>query len=134
MDVGFTLMSGHDQRRHLCLLSAMCGRLPAGKSKLHILEVRGGPRLQSTLGGHWMKLVQFALMTVTAMSVFSQFINVDARRRTNGLICTAILQRCRHCQSKFVYFAKTSEPDFAVIDFPAFFRVDLSGLIAAPSI
>jgi hypothetical protein len=25
-----------------------------------------------------------------------------------------------HCQSKFVYFAKTSEPDFAVIDFPAF--------------
>jgi hypothetical protein len=32
-----------------------------------------------------------------------------------------------HCQSKFVYFAKTSEPDFAVIDFPAFFRVDLSG-------
>ncbi len=24
------------------------------------------------------------------------------------------------CQSKFVYFAKTSEPDFAVIDFPAF--------------
>jgi hypothetical protein len=39
-----------------------------------------------------------------------------------------------HCQSKFVYFAKTSEPDFAVIDFPAFFRVDLSGLMAAPSI
>ena len=27
----------------------------------------------------------------------------------------------RQCQSKFVYFAKTSEPDFAVIDFPAFF-------------
>jgi hypothetical protein len=26
-----------------------------------------------------------------------------------------------HCQSKFVYFAKTSEPDFAAIDFPAFF-------------
>ncbi len=24
------------------------------------------------------------------------------------------------CQSKFVYFAKTSEPDFAVIDFLAF--------------
>ena len=39
-----------------------------------------------------------------------------------------------HCQSKFVYFAKTSEPDFAAIDFPAFFRVDLSGLMAAPSI
>ncbi len=26
----------------------------------------------------------------------------------------------RQCQSNFVYFAKTSEPDFAVIDFPAF--------------
>ncbi len=39
-----------------------------------------------------------------------------------------------HCQSKFVYFAKTSEPDFAVIDFPAFFRVYLSGSMAAPSI
>jgi hypothetical protein len=25
-----------------------------------------------------------------------------------------------HCQSKFFYFAKTSEPDFAAIDFPAF--------------
>jgi hypothetical protein len=32
-----------------------------------------------------------------------------------------------HCQSKFVYFAKTSKPDFVAIDFPAFFRVDLSG-------
>jgi len=42
--------------------------------------------------------------------------------------------RKRHCQSKFVYFAKTSEPDFVVIDFPAFFRVDLSGSMAAPSI
>jgi hypothetical protein len=40
----------------------------------------------------------------------------------------------RHCQSKFVYFAKTSEPDFAAIDFPAFLRVDLSGSMAAPSI
>ena len=40
----------------------------------------------------------------------------------------------RHCQSKFVYFAKASEPDSAVIDFPAFFRVDLSGSMAAPSI
>jgi hypothetical protein len=39
-----------------------------------------------------------------------------------------------HCQSKFVYFAKTSEPDFAAIDFPAFFRVDLSSSMAAPSI
>jgi hypothetical protein len=39
-----------------------------------------------------------------------------------------------HCQSKFVYFAKTSEPDFAAINFPAFFRVDLSGSMAAPSI
>jgi hypothetical protein len=39
-----------------------------------------------------------------------------------------------HCQSKFVYFAKTSEPDFAAIDYPAFFRVDLSGSMAAPSI
>jgi hypothetical protein len=39
-----------------------------------------------------------------------------------------------HCQSKFGYFAKTSEPDFAVIDFPAFFRVDLSGSMAATSI
>jgi hypothetical protein len=39
-----------------------------------------------------------------------------------------------HCQSKFVYFAKTSEPDFAAIDFPAFFCVDLSGSMAAPSI
>jgi hypothetical protein len=38
-----------------------------------------------------------------------------------------------HCQSKFVYFAKTSEPDFAVIDFPVF-RVDLSGSMAATSI
>jgi hypothetical protein len=40
----------------------------------------------------------------------------------------------RHCQSKFVYFAKMSEPDFAAIDFPAFFRVDLSGSVAALSI
>jgi len=40
----------------------------------------------------------------------------------------------RHCQSKFVYFATTSEPDFVAIDFPAFFRVDLSGSMAAPSI
>jgi hypothetical protein len=39
-----------------------------------------------------------------------------------------------HCQSKFVYFAKTSEPDFAAIDFPACLRVDLSGSMAAPSI
>jgi hypothetical protein len=39
-----------------------------------------------------------------------------------------------HCQSKFVYFAKMSEPDFAAIDFPAFFRGDLSGSMAAPSI
>jgi hypothetical protein len=39
-----------------------------------------------------------------------------------------------HCQSKFVYFAKMSKPDFAAIDFPAFFRVDLSGSMAAPSI
>jgi hypothetical protein len=39
-----------------------------------------------------------------------------------------------HCQSKFVYFAKMSEPDFAGIDFPAFFRVDLSGSMAATSI
>jgi phosphatidylethanolamine-binding protein (PEBP) family uncharacterized protein len=39
-----------------------------------------------------------------------------------------------HCQSKFVYFAKTSKPDFAAIDFPTFFRVDLSGSMAAPSI
>ena len=40
----------------------------------------------------------------------------------------------RHCQSKFVYFAKTSEPHFVAIYFPAFFRVDLSGSMAAPSI
>jgi hypothetical protein len=40
----------------------------------------------------------------------------------------------RHCQSKFVYFAEMSEPDFAAIDFPVFFRVDLSGSMAAPSI
>jgi hypothetical protein len=39
-----------------------------------------------------------------------------------------------HCQKKFVYFAKMSEPDFAAIDFPTFFRVDLSGSMAAPSI
>jgi hypothetical protein len=39
-----------------------------------------------------------------------------------------------HCQSKFVYFAGTSVPDFAAIDFPAFFRVDLSGSMAATSI
>jgi hypothetical protein len=39
-----------------------------------------------------------------------------------------------HCQSKLVYFAKTSEPDFAAIDFPAFFRVNLSGSMAAASI
>jgi hypothetical protein len=39
-----------------------------------------------------------------------------------------------HCQSKFVYFAKTSELDLAAIDFPTFFRVDLSGSMAAPSI
>ncbi len=39
-----------------------------------------------------------------------------------------------HCQSKFVYFANPSEADFPAIDFPAFFRVDLSGSMAAPSI
>jgi hypothetical protein len=39
-----------------------------------------------------------------------------------------------HRQSKFVYFAKTSELDFAAIDFLAFSRVDLSGSMAAPSI
>jgi hypothetical protein len=39
-----------------------------------------------------------------------------------------------HCQSKFFYFAKTSEPDFAAIDFPAFLRVDLTGSLTAPSI
>jgi hypothetical protein len=39
-----------------------------------------------------------------------------------------------HCQSKFVYFAKTSEPDFAAIDFLASFRVDLIGSMAVPSI
>jgi len=39
-----------------------------------------------------------------------------------------------HCQSKFVCFAKTSEPDFTVIDFPALFQVDLSGSMAALSI
>jgi hypothetical protein len=38
------------------------------------------------------------------------------------------------CQSKFVYFAKTSEPDFAAIDFPEFLPVDLSGSMAVPSI
>jgi hypothetical protein len=42
--------------------------------------------------------------------------------------------RYRHCQSKFVYFAKMSEPDFAAIDFPAFCRPDLSGSMATPSI
>jgi hypothetical protein len=39
-----------------------------------------------------------------------------------------------HCQSKFVYFAKTSKPDFAAIDFPEFLPVDLSGPLASPSI
>jgi hypothetical protein len=39
-----------------------------------------------------------------------------------------------HCQSKSVHFATTSEPDFVAINFPAFFRVDLSGSMAAPSI
>jgi hypothetical protein len=38
------------------------------------------------------------------------------------------------CSDNAVYFAKTSEPDFAAIDFPAFFRVDLSGSMAVPSI
>jgi hypothetical protein len=48
---------------------------------------------------------------------------------------TAVLEAKRgHCQSKFVYFAKTPEPNFAPIDLPAFFRVDLSGSMAAPSI
>jgi hypothetical protein len=37
----------------------------------------------------------------------------------------------RHCQSNLDYFAKTLEPDFATIDFAAFFRVDLSGSVAA---
>jgi hypothetical protein len=48
--------------------------------------------------------------------------------------CDRLDANARHCQSKFVYFAKTSEPDFAAIDFLAFFRVDLSGSMAAPSI
>jgi hypothetical protein len=39
-----------------------------------------------------------------------------------------------YCQRKFVYFAKMPEPDFVAIDFTAFFRVDLSGSMAAPSI
>jgi hypothetical protein len=55
---------------------------------------------------------------------------IDRSRRRNGWCEFS----ARHCQSKFVYFAKMSEPDFAAIDFPAFFRVDLSGSMAAPSI
>jgi len=47
---------------------------------------------------------------------------------------TGEVSLCWHCQSKFVYFAKMSEPDFAAIDFPAFFRVDLTGSLTAPSI
>jgi hypothetical protein len=47
---------------------------------------------------------------------------------------TMLASQNGHCQSKFVYFAKISEPDFVVIYVPAFFRVDLSGSMAAPSI
>jgi hypothetical protein len=51
------------------------------------------------------------------------------------LVCRRKAQRfCGHCQSKFVYFAYMSDPVLVVIDFPAFFRVDLSGSMAAPSI
>ena len=55
-------------------------------------------------------------------------------RPTSARSEKGVLTLERQCQSKFVCFAKTSEPDFAVIDFPAFFRVDLSGSMAAPSI
>jgi len=57
-------------------------------------------------------------------------------RSAMKVIGNSVDQECGrwHCQSKYVYFAKTSELDFAAIDFPAFFRVDLSGSMAAPSI
>ena len=42
--------------------------------------------------------------------------------------------RAGHCQSKFVYFAITSDPDFAVIESSRFSRVNLRGAVAAPSI
>jgi putative transposase len=61
-----------------------------------------------------------------------EVLEVFATRRRDRKAALKFLKR--HCQSKFVYFAKTSEPDFAAIDFPAFFRVDLSGSMAAPSI
>jgi hypothetical protein len=61
------------------------------------------------------------------------------QQKRTGLSNSRRVSDCRdnfygHYQSKFVYFAKTSEPDFAAINFPAFFRVDLSGSMAAPSI
>jgi hypothetical protein len=58
--------------------------------------------------------------------------NVSPERRPANIAATRSIER--HYQSKFVYFAKTSEPDFVAIDFPAFFWVDLSGSMAAPSI
>jgi hypothetical protein len=68
--------------------------------------------------------------------------NLDARNegeeKRADILCTKIVpsggKPRRHCQSKFVYFAKTSKPDFAAIDFPEFLPVDLSGSMAAPSI
>ncbi len=39
-----------------------------------------------------------------------------------------------HCQSNLDYFSKTSKPELTAIDFPGFFRVDLSGSMAAPNI
>ncbi len=66
--------------------------------------------------------------------------NAEGRIKALHNVCrhrghTVVGEACRgQCQSKFVYFAKMSEPDFVVIEFPEFFRVDLSGSIAAPSI
>jgi hypothetical protein len=54
--------------------------------------------------------------------------------KLKGIASTDRQRAIGHCQSKSVYFAKTSEPNFVAIDFPAFFRVDLSGSMAAPSI
>jgi hypothetical protein len=52
----------------------------------------------------------------------------------HGVLFQTDKQVCGRYQSKFVYFAKTSKPDFAAIDFPEFLSVDLSGPLAAPSI
>jgi hypothetical protein len=104
-----------------------------------VLLLTWGPIMASTYTRFEHK-GQFAtgFPSVGPWTMFSKFVLEPNVKGVFGgaqiLAVLTVLLVARHCQSKFVYFAKMSEPDFVVIDFPAFFRVDLSGSMAAPSI